>query len=114
MKISVVVCLFAVLGVACAANVDNEVQAEADAAAAPYDPEEGEGDVGVTTQALQSGGGGLGAKPWCAARKTCYDKCDTDYPGSPGPLATCKKLCDTTTASKCRPGAVGSFGTVIF
>lgn len=70
-------------------------------------------ELGTSQQALISGGaGGLGAKPWCAARKTCYDQCDRDYPSGGGPLSTCKQLCDQTTASKCRPGAVG--GLVLF
>jgi len=86
-------------------SADDVAATPADAADAP--------ELATARQALISGGaGGLSAKPWCAARKNCYDQCGRDYPTGGGPLSTCKKLCDTTTASKCRPGAVG--GIVLF
>lgn len=61
-------------------------------------------DVDTQSQAQVSSSGGAGGttRPWCAARKTCYDKCDKDYKGSPGPIATCKQLCDKEVESKCR------------
>lgn len=116
MKISAVLSLLLVLGVGCAAQIDDRAQAELDAdAATPYDPEEDAVEVGVTSQALQSPTvGATDTRPWCAARKTCYDQCDKDYSRSPGPLATCKQLCDKTTASKCRTIAGGVYGAVIF
>ena len=116
MKITAVLSLLLVLGVGCAAPVDDPAQAELDAdAATPYDPEEDAVEVGGTAQALQSTSlGNTGAKPWCAARKACYDQCDKDYGKSAGPLATCKQLCDKTTASKCRPISGGAYGAVIF
>lgn len=86
-------------------SADDGADTSADAA--------GESEIVTSQQALISGGaGGLGAKPWCAARKTCYDQCDRDDPSGGGPLSTCKQLCDPTTASKCRPGVVG--GVVLF
>jgi hypothetical protein len=119
---------------ACAAAVDEEYSggdydAEAELVAAEHaeTPEdavepgdtveqEEESDtqaLGSTRQALSIATGGFEAKPWCAARKTCYDQCDRDYPSGGGPLSTCKKICDATTASKCRPGVVGG-GLVLY
>jgi hypothetical protein len=76
--------------------------------------EDGATVIGSSRQPLISGGaGGVSAKPWCAARKECYDQCDRDYPSGGGPRTTCKQICDVTTASKCRPGFAGG-GAVIF
>ena len=77
--------------------------------------EEGGSLIGTSRQALISGGaGGVSAKPWCAARKECYDQCDRDYPSGGGPRTTCKQICDLSTASKCRPGLTGGGAAVIF
>jgi hypothetical protein len=89
------------------AEFADEGEISAEAASESSDALDAEADtqtLGSAQQPLISTGGigGLGAKPWCAARKACYDQCDRDYTG--GPRTTCKQLCDQTTASKCRPG----------
>jgi hypothetical protein len=101
------------------ANSDSELAGDADSIADTASDREDDAaaddtqPLGTTQQALISSGG-LGAKPWCAARKNCYDQCGRDYPGGGGPLSTCKQLCDTTTASKCRPGLATGGELVIF